>query len=547
MKAVIYARVSSESQDVDLSISAQIRALRGHAARNGYEVAEEYVDEAESGRTSARPAFREMISLAKTKPPPFEAILVWKFNRFARNREDSIIYKKFLKGRGIRVISINEPLEDTPHGHVLEGFIETMDQFYSENMAEDIKRGLRESAQRGFYTGNRPPWGLHKIAVKDGNKTRYKLEPDPDDSVSVRQVRRIFDMAFKGQGCKEIAKALNKEGIRTATGQHWGRTTVHKVLTNEAYCGTLVLGGRPGYRAVRSGIPPVRVEDAWQAIIDQDIFLQVQAEMASKKPKNVHPRTVPSNFLLSGLIYCSCGHAMIGRSAKSHRYHYYTCNGNFKQGHETCAARSLPKDRLEHIIVEQIKEKILNDEWLGELVELVNSELNSSHAILGNRLRTVDAALDDVRIRLSRLYEALETGKLSLDDLAPRIKEQRLREAELSKGRLQLEAEMLVQGPKHVDSESIKAHARDLKAILNEDETKTSKTFLRTFIKRIEINRKEVTIQYTLPVPPQGRTVENVPVLPIDTSSGPLGTVPELLFEKKGLIPALQQMLVSKR
>ena len=262
MKAVIYARVSSDSQDVDLSISAQVRALREYATKNGYEVVREFVDEAESGRTAARPAFREMISLARTKHPPFDAILVWKLSRFARSRIDSITYKKLLKDRGIKVISMNEPLDDTPSGRMLEGVIETMDQFYSENMGEDIKRGMRESAQRGFYTGSKPPHGLHKVPAKDGAKTRYKLEPDPGHSSAVQTVKRIFDMAFKGMGSKEIAKALNKEGIRTGTGKRWGRTTVHKVLTNEAYCGNLVWGGRSGHPAVHSGLPPVRVENA---------------------------------------------------------------------------------------------------------------------------------------------------------------------------------------------------------------------------------------------------------------------------------------------
>ena len=212
--------------------------------------------------SDARPAFREMVALAKTKPAPFEAILVWKLNRFARSRLDSAIYKKLLKDRGIRVISINEPMEDTPSGHMLEGVIETMDQFYSENMGEDIKRGLRESAKRGFYTGSKPPYGLHKVPVKDGNKTRYKLEPDLQDSTPYRVVRRIFDMALKDQGCKAIAKALNSESQRTGTGQPWGVTTVHKVLNNEAYSGILVLGGRPGHSAIHSGTEPVRVENA---------------------------------------------------------------------------------------------------------------------------------------------------------------------------------------------------------------------------------------------------------------------------------------------
>ena len=183
MKAAIYARVSSDSQDIDLSISAQLRALRDFAVKHDYQIVREYVDEAESGRTSSRPAFKEMIAFAKIKPHPFEAILVWKLNRFARSRVDSITYKKLLRDRGIYVISINVPLDDSPSGHLLEGVIETIDEFYSENLGQDIRRGMRENAERGFYTGGRAPYGYRKIAVSDGAKTRYKLEPEPEDSV----------------------------------------------------------------------------------------------------------------------------------------------------------------------------------------------------------------------------------------------------------------------------------------------------------------------------------------------------------------------------
>ena len=146
MKVAVYSRVSSDKQDVDLSISAQLRALRDYAAKHGYQVVREYVDEAESGRTAARPAFREMIALAKTNQPPFEAILVWKLNRFARSRVDSITYKALLRGKGIQVISINEPLDDSPSGQLLEGVIESIDEFYSANLGQDIKRGMRENA-----------------------------------------------------------------------------------------------------------------------------------------------------------------------------------------------------------------------------------------------------------------------------------------------------------------------------------------------------------------------------------------------------------------
>ncbi|HEY4711601.1 MAG TPA: recombinase family protein, partial [Dehalococcoidia bacterium] len=182
MRVALYARVSSDAQDVSLSIGAQLKALREYAKQHGYTVVREFVDEAESGRTSARPAFREMIALAKTKEPPFEMILVWKLNRFSRNRVDSITFKELLRKRGISVVSINEPLENNPSGRLLEGIIEGMDEFYSANLGQDIKRGLREAASRGFFVGRLPPDGFHKAVVTDGNKSRHKLEPDPVDS-----------------------------------------------------------------------------------------------------------------------------------------------------------------------------------------------------------------------------------------------------------------------------------------------------------------------------------------------------------------------------
>ena len=139
MNVALYARVSSDKQDTALSISAQLRALREYAVRYGYHGVREFVDEAESGRTVARPAFKEMIALARTKHPSFKAILVWKLNRFSRSRADSITYKTLLRNKGIEVMSINEPVDDSPTGRLLEGVIESIDEFYSANLGQDIR------------------------------------------------------------------------------------------------------------------------------------------------------------------------------------------------------------------------------------------------------------------------------------------------------------------------------------------------------------------------------------------------------------------------
>ena len=520
MKATIYARVSSDSQDVDLSISAQIRAMRDFSSKHDYEIVREFIDEAESGRSDNRPAFREMIALAKTHAPPFEVILVWKLNRFARNRVDSATYKKLLKDRGIKVISINEPLDDSPSGHLLEGVIKTIDQFYSENMGEDIRRGMRENATRGFYNGSRPPYGMTRNPVKDNEKTRYRLGPLAEDSVEVQIIKRAFGMSLNGSGCKEITMVLNKEGFRTNDGHKWSKTTIHKLLTNEAYCGTLVWGGRPGHRAIRSGIPPVRVPDAWSAIIDKTTFALVQKRMSENSPRVVHPRTVPSFFMLSGMLFCSCGRAMIGRSAKSHRYYYYQYNRNCKQGNDACAARPIPKANLERDVIEQIKARILVPDCLEKLVKAVNEDYDSAETTYKERINTIEAESIDVSARLSKLNDVLETGKINLDDLAPRIKELKARKDDLARASAIAEAELLTKGSAHTDEQLVKLHAQDIKNVLEEAQVNESKAFLRSFIKRIEINNGKAVVKFNLPVPQKLSDGEIPSVLPIDTLGG---------------------------
>ena len=149
--AALYARVSSDRQDVDLSVAAQLRALRDYAEKNGYLVAREFIDEAESGRIADRPQFRKMIDEATKSEAPFRELLVWKFSRFTRKREHAIAFKSMLRRRGVRVVSITEHADDTPTGKLLEAIIESVDEFYSENLAQEVTRGMRESASRGFW------------------------------------------------------------------------------------------------------------------------------------------------------------------------------------------------------------------------------------------------------------------------------------------------------------------------------------------------------------------------------------------------------------
>ena len=235
----LYARVSSDRQDVDLSVAAQLRALREHADKNGYVVVREFVDEAESGRVADRPQFQEMLDEAKSSQAPFEEILVWKFSRFTRKREHAVAFKSMLRRRGIRVVSITEQADDTAAGRLLEGIIESVDEFYSENLAQDVLRGMREAASRGFWVASYAPFGYNRVMVQDGPKKRPTLVPDPNTS---GVVKRIFDMAEAGKGTIDIARILNDEGILSPRGKLWGKTSVHAILINEAYTGDAGMG-----------------------------------------------------------------------------------------------------------------------------------------------------------------------------------------------------------------------------------------------------------------------------------------------------------------
>ena len=192
----LYARVSSDRQDVDLSVAAQLRALRDYAEKNGYLVAREYVDEAESGRIADRPQFTKMLDEASKPEAPFKEILVWKFSRFTRKREHAVAFKSMLRRRGIRVVSITEQADDTPTGKLMEAIIESVDEFYSENLAQEVTRGMREAASRGFWVTSYAPYGYNRVMVPDGPKKRPTLELNPPaDAV----VKRIFDMALQGK------------------------------------------------------------------------------------------------------------------------------------------------------------------------------------------------------------------------------------------------------------------------------------------------------------------------------------------------------------
>ena len=319
--AAAYIRVSTEDQ-VEYSPDSQLKAIRDYARKNDMILPEEFifVDEGISGRKAAkRPEFMKMIGTAKIKPKQFDVILLWKFSRFARNREDSIVYKSMLRKQcGIEVISISEQLGEDKTSILIEALIEAMDEYYSINLAEEVRRGMTEKAQRGEVVST-PPFGYD---VKDN-----VFVPNPE-TASV--VKMIFNKYLSGRGCLEIAKELNTMGIRTKYGNKWENRGVEYVLRNVVYTGKLTWTPVKSKTRDYKNEATIITQGKHEPIIEQEIFDKVQKMILEKKklfPK--HSRQSSNEFMLKGFLKCSnCGGALVyalNDRVQCNRYSKGTC------------------------------------------------------------------------------------------------------------------------------------------------------------------------------------------------------------------------------
>ena len=492
--AALYARVSSDRQDVDLSVAAQLRALRDYAQRNSYLVAREYVDEAESGRIADRPQFSRMLDEASKPEAPFKEILVWKFSRFTRKREHAVAFKSMLRRRGVRVVSITEQADDTPTGKLLEAIIESVDEFYSENLAQEVLRGMREAATRGFWMTTYAPYGYKRVYVQDGIKKRPKLELNPPaDAV----VRRIFDMVLQGKSILDVTKTLNAEGIPTTNGKKWLKTTIHTMLDHEAYTGTLVWGAK-----AKDGAPPVRVENAHPAIVSKRDFQKARKLLASRAPKKMNPRRASSPYLLSGLVKCeTCGKAMTAAEAKSGRYTYYICHSLLKRGKGTCETPRLNAKSFEKLIVSEIRENVLTESNIRNLVKLLDEEMDRVAREQRERLETIEEELEDVKKRLGRIWQVIETTDIEMTDASERIREHRERKEKLEIAAGEARA-LLSDRRQFLDSaETIATFAAEMSEFLKTSELTETKAFVRSFVKEIVVKPGRAAIVYSIPTP----------------------------------------------
>ena len=396
--AAAYIRVSTEDQ-TEFSPDSQLKAIRKYAKEHDMILPDEFVfaDEGISGRkTDKRVQFQRMIGTAKLKPKPFDVILLWKFSRFARNREDSIVYKSMLRKQcGIDVVSISEQLSEDKTSVLIEALIEAMDEYYSLNLAEEVRRGMNEKFSRGGVV-SQPPFGYR---MQDGIFF-------PDETAAPI-VQMIFDDYLAGMPVKQIAVKLNDMGIRSRHGNAFENRTVEYILTNPVYIGKL-RRSKTGDRSDRFHEQDECIDGQHQPIITQAVYEAVQAKRAdTKKNYRKYARHgQPVQFMLKGLVRCdNCGATLVMCQSGASRF--LQCN-NYNRG-KCKVSHAISVTKINPVVLEKIRAD-LNDQNLRLKLE---AQCAPKAPDAASRL---PAIIEREEKKLLRIREAFEVGIDTLEE-----------------------------------------------------------------------------------------------------------------------------------
>lgn len=386
--AAAYIRVSTNDQ-MEYSPDSQLDCILDYARKNGYELPEKYIfreDDGISGReTKKRTAFQRMIAQAKRRPRPFDCILLWKFSRFARSRADSVLYKTMLRRQGIDVISVSEPLGDDKTSILVEAMIEAMDEYYSVNLAEEVRRGMKEKVLRGEPV-TVPPFGY---------RIREKHFVPHAEEASV--VKLMYSDFLSGSSPVEIADKLNAMGWRTGRGGPWRARSVRYILKNPVYRGSLRWNPNGPLGRDVSADETVSVPNSHQAIVSRDLWDSVQKLLRTAPSQR---RTSP-DCALKGLVFCSsCGSLLVPSSSGSMQ-----CSG---YSHGTCkVSHCISLQKLDAMVLAFLKTDL---RVTGLHISPPGPEENQeTDSLLTHRLKTE-------KKRLSRLLNAYLDGAEPLED-----------------------------------------------------------------------------------------------------------------------------------
>lgn len=382
MRAFIYCRFSSHKQQ-ELSIEGQRDLCQEYADKHNINVVGEYIDRARSARTENREDFRRLIRDAMSGV--VDCVLVWRYDRFFRDRAESALYRKQLEAAGVHLISVTEFIPEGSAGVITQGMIETVAEYFSAKLSEDVTRGMYKAAQHCQVTGRAP------LGYRSGLDKRWEIDP-----VGAEIVRRIFLWYASGRSMGELAAQLNKEGHKTPRGTPFAVSSFSTVLRNEKYIGIYAYGDS------------VRIAGGVPRILEDDLFFDVQRKLKLNRHRpGAYKAEVP--YLLSGKLFCGhCGAPMTGTAGTSHtgvRHYYYICNNHRVK---KCKKKNVRLDLIESAVLQAALDALTDENitYISSEVERKCAQNSDSKALLA-RLRE---QLEEVEKRLKNIGGAIAQG-----------------------------------------------------------------------------------------------------------------------------------------
>ena len=402
MKAVIYARYSCDNQREE-SIEGQLRECKEFATRKGYTLVGSYIDRAMSAKTDNRPEFQRMIK--ESAKELFDVVIVWKLDRFARNRYDSAHYKAILRRNGVKVVSATEVISEGAEGIILESVLEGYAEYYSAELSEKVIRGMTENALKCQYNGGNVPVGYYI-----DEKKHYQI-----DELTAPFVREAFLMYVNGKPIKDIVVYLNDNGILSSCKKPITKTTVAAILQNRKYIGEY------RYR-------DVLIPDGIPSIISKELFAMAQDRVARNR---YAPATYKADdkYLLTTKLMCGdCGKYLVGESGTGRRgkkYYYYKCTTAKKK--EGCNRKPFKKEKIEDIVISQILRSIFHSHSLEAIVDHVmmwQEKGRTALPLLQRELAEVEKSLGNVMSAIEQgiITSTTKNRMKELEDLKTDIK-----------------------------------------------------------------------------------------------------------------------------
>ncbi len=395
MRAVIYARYSSDRQREE-SIEGQIRECTAFAKHNDITIIGTYIDRALSARTADRPDFQRMIQDSEKKL--FDTVLIYKLDRFSRDRYDSAHYKHILKKNGVKVLSVKENISDGPEGIILESMLEGMAEYYSAELSQKIHRGQKENALKGKNNGGGIPLGYVL------NKQTQKLEVDPQTALIVVEV---FKRYAEGETVRTIVEDFNARGLTTSRGKPFNINSFSALLQNRKYIGEY-------------SYQDVVIPDGVPAIVDEDLFFRVQQRVEKNKRAPAKSKA-HEDFLLTTKLFCGkCERMMSGESGTSHtgaKHYYYKCSGAKRK--KGCDKKAVKKDWIERVVVRLTVERVLDEDKINNIIDALVALQDSENMALPALRRQLENVEKGIENMLNAIQQGIITDstKARLDDL----------------------------------------------------------------------------------------------------------------------------------